>query len=223
MNLFSELYAAVLSDLTIGEESSLFPLATVKLAINRAYVKSAGLFRWPETEDAKKTSSQLGIDYYDYPQTWRPDSIWKLEVDDQDYGDPLSFKDYLYEIANVSGGELPCGRDYIWSNQWRRYFIYPTPTAAGSNNIVVWGQASVEDMVEDGDVTIWSYAMPDCNEALVLEAVAILKAKGENENSAQFKSAEAKQILVVAWNKIKQEQDKTKSTQPEFDVPDFYD
>lgn len=223
MNLFSDLYAAVQSDLTIGTESSLFPLATVKLAVNRAYVKSAALFRWPETEDGKKTSTQADIDYYDYPQLWRPDSIWKLMVDDVNYGDPLSFKDYLYEIENLTGGELPCGRDYLWTNQWRRYFIYPTPTAAGSNNIVVWGQESVEDMSADADVTIWSYSMPECNEAIVLEAVAILKSKGEQEQSSQFKSAEAKQILVVAWNKIKQEQDKLKSTQPEFDVPDFYD
>lgn len=223
MNLFSDLVDAVQSDLTIGDESTLYPLATVKSAINRAYLKCGGLFRWPETEDAKKTSTQANQEYYDYPATWRPDSIWKLTVDDTDYGDALSFKDYLYEKENISGGVLPSERSYIWANQWRRYFIYPTPTTAGSNNIVVWGQKAVDLLSADGDVTIWSYAMPECNEAVILEAVAILKAKGENENSAQFKSTEAKQILVVAWGKIRQEQDRLKSTQPEFTVPDFYD
>ena len=226
MNLFYELQNAVLSDLTAGSESTLFDLGTVRRAVNRAYVKAAGLFRWPETEDAKKTSSQLGIDYYDYPQTWRPDSIWKLTLDDVDFGDPLSFKDYLYEVEN----DMPSGKERIWANQWRRYFLHPAPTAAGDYNIVVWGQMAVEDMVEDEDITIWSYSMPECNEALVLEAVAILKKKGEDVKVTKtggtigdMLSMEAKQILSIAWGKIREEQDRAKSTQPEFDIPDFFE
>jgi hypothetical protein len=217
MNLFSELQVAVQDDLTIGNESTLFPVSVIQRAINRAYNKCAGLFRWPETEDAKVTTSQLSVDYYDYPQTWRPDTIWKLTLNGVDLGDPLDFKDYQYEVEN----DLPSGKTTIWSSQWRRYFINPAPTAAGLE-IVVWGQRSVEDMTEDEDITIWSYSMPECNEALVLEAVAILKGKGEDDKSGQFRSAEAKQILVVAWNKVKQEQDKYKKTRSEFVIPDFY-
>lgn len=218
MNLFSDLITAVQDDLTVGSESTLFPLSVVKRAINRAYNKAGGLFRWPETEDAKKTSTQSNIEYYDYPSTWRPDSIWKLTVDDVDYGDPLSFKDYLYEKEE----EIPCGRDYIWASQWRRYFIYPTPTTAGSYNISVWGQRTVDELSADADVTIWSYAMPECNEAVVLEAVAILKSKGEVEKAAEFRSAEAKQILAIAWGKVRQDQAKYLRTQPMYDVPDYF-
>ncbi len=218
MNLFSELISAVQSDLTVDSTSSLFPLTTIKLALNRAYIKSGGLFRWPETEDAKKTSTQANQDYYDYPETWRPDTIWKLTVDGNDYGDPLAFKDFLYETEN----DIPCGEDYLWANQWRRFFIYPTPTVAGSNNIVVWGQMVVESLVEDDDITIWSYSMPECNEAVVLEAVAILKVKGEDDKSAEFRSAEAKGILAMAWSKIKQEQAKYEKTTPFLDIPDYY-
>jgi hypothetical protein len=218
MDLFSQLITAVQSDLTIGSESTLFPLDTIKLAINRAYRKGAGLYRWSETEDAKKTSTQANTEYYDYPQNWRADSIWKLQVDNVDYGDPLIFKDYLYEKEN----DIPSGLQYLWTNQWRRFFIYPTPTASGDFNISVWGVRIVDELVNDADVTIWSYSMPECNEAIVLEAVAILKNKAEEEKAGVFRSMEAKQILVTAWTKIKQEQAKYEKTQPFFDVPDFF-
>ncbi len=218
MNTFLELQQEVQSDLTIGSESSLFPLATVKRAINRAYIKAGGLFLWPETEDAKKTSSVASQEYYDYPNNWRPDSIWKLVVDNQDYGDPLAFKDYLYEKEN----DIPSGESYLWSSQWRRYFIYPTPTTDGDFNISVWGQKTVDALSSDSDLTIWSYSMPECNEAIILEATAILKSKGEEEKAGEFRSTEAKQILIVAWGKIRQNQAKYMKTLPFFDVTDMF-
>ncbi len=218
MNTFQELWETVQSDLTVGSESTLFPLTTVKSTVNRAYIKCGGLYRWPETEDAKKTSTQANIEYYDYPQTWRPDSIWKLTVDDTDYGDPIDFKDYLYEKEE----DVPSGKDYMWANQWRRYFLYPTPTAVGDYNISVWGQRIVDALSNAGDVTIFSYSLPECNEAIVLEAVAILRSKGEQDKVAEFKSMEAKQLLTVAWNKIKQDKVLTIKTKPFFNVPDFF-
>jgi len=64
--------------------------------------------------------------------------------------------------------------------------------------------------------------MPECNEAIVLEAEAILKSKGEEDKAGEFRSLQAKQILVVAWNKIRQEQNKYERIKPYFDVPDFF-
>lgn len=218
MDTFSQLQAAVYSDLTAGTESTLFDATTVKRNINRAYRKAGALFRWPETEDAKKTSTVNGQEYYDYPNTWRPDSVWKLEIDGVDYGDPLVFKDYLYEKEN----DLPSGLEKIWSNQWRRFFVYPIPTSSGSYNISVWGQKVVDELVADADTTIFSYAMPECNDAIVMEAVAICKAKGDQKNDGEFISMEGKQVLLSAWSKIKQENMKYEKTQPFFEVPDFF-
>lgn len=222
MDLFSELISAVQSDLTIGDESSLYPLDTVKLALNRAYRKAGGLFLWPETEDAKKASSVSGQDYYDYPTNWRPDSVWKLKVDGVRYGEdpdgsPLTYPDYL----NFKEDEAD-STDKKWSSQWRRYFISPTPTANGVSNIEVWGQKVVEKMVDLDDITIFSYAAPEGNEAVVLEAVAILKSKGEEEDKGQFRSAEAKQILIVMWGKIRANQAKYEKREPFFEVPDMF-
>jgi hypothetical protein len=222
MDEFSELIEAVQSDLTVGDESSLFPLATIKLAINRSYRKAGGLFRWPETEDAKKTSTQASQDYYDYPQTWRPDSVWRVEVSGVRYGEepdgsPLAFPDWL-----IWKEDYPTSTEKRWSTQWRRYFISPTPITNGSSDLVVYGQEVVEKLVNDSDVTIFSYSMPECNDAITMEAVAILKSKGNNREGGEMISVEAKQILATAWSKIRQEQAKNEKTQPFFEVNDFF-
>lgn len=218
MDLFSDLISAVQSDLTVDGTSPLFNPTAIKLAINRAYRKAGALFRWPDTKDAKKTSTEADMEYYDYPDNWRPESIWKLIVDGVDYERPIAYNDYLYEREQ----NVPSGNDYMWANNGKRYFIYPTPTAAGSFNISVWGVKVVDALVNDADVTIFSYSSPECNDAIVMEAVAILKNKGGDQQSGQFLSAEAKQILATAWSKIRQEQVKNEGTQPAFQIDDMF-
>lgn len=215
---------AVQSDLNVNDTSPLFPLATVKSAVNRAYIKSAGLFRWPGTDDAKKTSTQSNLEYYDYPSNFRDNSIWRIEVDGSQYGEepdgsPMRFEDYLVWKANDDNTN---STEKKWANQKRRYFIYPVPTTAGTYNISVWGQKIVEEMTNNTDYTIFSYSTPECNEAIVLEAEAILRSKGEEDKASDFKSTQAKGILVVAWDKIKKESAKYAKDLPFFEVNDMF-
>jgi hypothetical protein len=224
MDLFSELQAAVLSDLTIDSGSSLFPTATVKLALNRAYSKVGGLYRWPELRDAKKTSTENGKEYYDFPTGWRSDSIWRLEVDSVQYGEdpdgsPMSYEDYLQWRADDDNSSSTSKK---WGVQARRFFIYPVPTTDGAYNISVWGFRVVETLTDADDLTIFSYSMPECNEAIVLEAVAILKSKGEDRKTGELLSAEAKQILTTAWSKVRMEMAKYEKVQPFFHVDDMF-
>ena len=223
MDLFSDIITAVQSDMTIGDESPLFPLATVKSVINRAYIKSAALFLWPETEDAKKTSTENGADYYDFPDDWQSDSMWRVEIDGVMYGEdpdgsPLAFRDYLkWKEDN------PTSTEKKWSVQKKRFFVTPTPTTNGDNNISVWGHLVVPLLSAVGDATIFSYIRPECNIAIELEAVAILKAKEQNEKVAQgFYSPEAKGILALAWSKVKKAQPKYAKNLPILDVPNFF-
>lgn len=224
MDLFSDLQTAVQSDLTIDSGSSFISPTTVKLAINRAYRKAGSLFRWPSLEDAKKTSTTENQEYYDAPDTWRPDSIFRVEIDDVQYGEgldgsPMMFDDYLtWKRDSINANST----SKKWAVQWLRFFVYPTPTTTGSNNISIWGMKNVTTLVNDSDTTIFSYSLPECNEALVLEAVAILKNKGEAEKAGAFRSTEAKQILGTAWQKIRQEQAKNEKYQPMFNVTDFF-
>lgn len=219
MDTFDEIIEGIQDDLTLGDDSSFMGLALVKRYANRAYRnKVAALFRWPQLQDAKLTSAIADQEYYDYPQNWRPQSIWKLVVDGTDYEDPLAFRDYQYEKDN----DYPSGWTKIWTNKGNRYFIAPTPTADGDNNIEVHGQLVPEKMVDDDDTTIFSYSMPELNEAIVLEAKAMLKSKGEEDQTGQFASVEAKAICANSFNKLKQEQAKYEKTLPMLNVPNFF-
>lgn len=222
METFLDLITAVQDDVNAGDESTFYNLPLVKRAVNRAYNKVGGLFPWPELQDAKKTSTQADQEYYDYPQNWRSNSIWKVVIDDVRYGEspdgsPLSFDDYLNWKE-----DYPDNTDKKWANQWRRFFVWPVPTTQGDNNIHVWGIKTITAMTEDSDTTIFSYSTPEANEAIELEAVAILQSKGADDRGAQFRSTEAKQILIGAWSKIAKEMSKYEKNMPFFDVPDFF-
>ncbi len=224
LNTLGEMDAALLSDLNATTDSTLFPTNTRKMALNRAYRKCAALFRWPALEDSKKTSTGVGQYYYDAPTTWRPDSIWRVEVDGVPYGDapdfrPTEFSDYLNWKSDAGNAN---SQEKKWATQWRRYFITPTPQTQGNKNICVWGQLNVTPLSSDSDVTIFSTNMPDCNEAIVLEAGAMLKKKGEAVDMGQMLSVEAKSILSIAYNKIKQERSRVEKIEPMFNVPNFF-
>jgi hypothetical protein len=222
METLANIRTAVQADLTVDSSSTLFTPTIIDLNINRAYRKIAGLFDWPELEDAKKTSTVATQNYYDYPDTWRSDSIWRLEIDGLRYGEepdgsPMSYDDYL-----IFKEDEPSSSEKKWANQERRYFVSPTPTTNGNYNIHVWGKM-IPDTLSEGSVTIFSYHMPEVNEAIAIESVAMLKAKGgDKANEKAMISQEAKEITVMAWNKIIREQAKYEKVQPFFDVPDFF-
>ncbi len=221
MDIFSDLVQAVQDDLTVGDESSLYSPTLIKRAINRAYRKAAALFPWTELEDSKKTTTQTNQEYYDYPRNWRSNSIWKLRVNYERYGEdpdgsPLSFDDYLNWKEDYS-----TSTEKKWANQQRRYFIWPVPTSADLL-ICIWGLRIPDALSSDSDITIFSYSSPEGNEAVVLEAVAILKSKGEAEKAGEFRSLEAKQILTGMWARVAKEQAKYEKNLPSFNVPDFF-
>lgn len=221
MNTFVELQTALKSDLNVSTNSSLFPEATIKLALNRAYIKCSRVFRWPQLKDAKTTTTQANHEYYDYPSTWSPESVWRVEVNNVQYGEdpdgsPMDFNDYIIWKAENSGST-----DKKWANYGVQYFIYPTPTTAGIS-ITIWGQKTVATLVNDGDTTIFSSNMPECNLALVDEAAAILKRKGESTDTSQLLSGTALSTLTNAYNKIRQEQHKYERVTPFLNVPDLF-
>lgn len=219
---FSDIQSQVRSDLNVSSSSSQYPTGTVDRAINRAYIKISRLFKWTQLADAKETNTQANIENYDFPEGWSPNSAWKLEVDDDEYGEepdnsPLRFEDYLIWKTNNSNST-----DKKWSVFGNQYFIYPTPSSAGSYNISIWGQKAVTELSSDDDETIFSNNMTECNEALALEALAILKKKGEAENVGQMRSKEALVILTNAFEKVKRNLAKYEKKLPFFFVPDYY-
>ena len=225
MDTLKEFRSAIQSDLSVSSNSSLYPQTTIDIDINRAYIKCARLFRWPQLEDAKLTTTQEDQEYYDLPDGWSPDSMYRLQIGDDYYGDepdfsPMAFQDYLDWKADDNNEDSTDKKWAVHGNQW---FHYPTSTEA-SLVVSVWGQKNITslDTTDEDDTTIFSENMPECNEAIVLEATAILKKKGEADESGQLFSAEAKGILAVAFNKLKQEQAKEEKENPMLEVKDMF-
>lgn len=229
MDEFGDIIAAVQSDLNVNSNSTLFDPGTIQLAVNRAYRKCASMYKWPATRDAVKTSSLGGYEYYDYPTNWRPESIWKIKVDGVDMGDPLNMKDYYFEQEN----NFPSGNKTLWMSERKRFFLTINglpPQTNGDNNIELWGLQFVSKLVNDQDNTIFSFEMSEVNEAIALEALAILRIKGGEQPVRMLKyvqgglllSMEAQQIIQTAWGKIVEEQAKMDRTTPAFIVPDFF-
>lgn len=222
MNTLSEFREALISDLNTTTNSSLFSETVLNSAINRAYIKTGGLFRWPQLTDAKETSTQKNIENYDAPTIYQYDSIYRLEVDGEQYGEdpdgsPMAFNDYL-----IWKDENPTSTDKKWSVHRNQFFIWPIPTTAGSYNISVWGLKKVQSLTDDADTTIFSYNMEECNEAIVLEAAAILRRKGEDDDRGQMASNEAKAILVTAYKHLAKEKAKYEKLEPFFEVDDMF-
>lgn len=224
MDNLGDMRTAIQRDLNVNSSSTFYTPTIIDAAINRSKRKAEGLYRWPGLEDAKKTSSIANQEYYDYPDDWRPFSIWKLWVnsDDNDFQDPLVFKDYLYEKEN----DFPSDRKTIWANQWKRFFFVidgVVVASNGTNNIKIWGfKTNTNDLETDNDETIFTNSIPVCNEAILEEAKAILKSKAGEQSSDEFYSGKAKGILITEWGKLKQEFAKGEKTQPFFDVPDYF-
>lgn len=223
METLQNIREAVQSELNVSSTSSLFSPTLIDKTIIRAYDKVQGLFKWPQLQDAKTTETQNGINYYDAPDNWRPQSIWRLAVNHVQYGEepdgsPLSFPDFL-----TWKEENPNSTLKKWSMQWLRYFISPTPTAS-EIPICIWGQKNAPAITPgtDAAVTIFSQNMPECNEALALEASAMLKRKGEKEQSGQLVSQEANAIFIVAFTKFTKDTAKQEKIMPFLHVPDMF-
>lgn len=223
METLGDMVEAIQDDLTVGEESNLFSPPVIKRYVNRAYLNKVVPFKpWPELQDAKETTTQNGQEYYDYPQNWRSNSIWKVRIDMIRYGEdpdgsPLSYDDYMnWKEDN------PNSTDKKWTNQWRRYFVWPVPTN-NTSTICIWGIKTVTTQLSsDTDTTIFSYSTPQANEAIVLEAEAMLKGKDDKDTTGQFKSLEAKTLLAQTWTDISKEMAKYEKDMPFFEVQDFY-
>lgn len=223
MDTLIEMREALQSDFSVGENSSFFPPEVIDSALNRAYRKVGALFDWPQLEDAKKTVTEANENYLDAPKTWKANSMWRLEINGVPYGDdpdhaPMSYHDFLDWKSDSNNAN---STDKKWAIQWLRYFFTPTPTEAGLV-VCIWGQKNVAKMTDDDDITIFSYNSPHCNEAIVLEADAILNRKSNTIDEGRFLSAEAKQILVLENSKLRKLQARSKKTQVQYNTPDFY-
>lgn len=218
---FSELTAELQTRLSASSSSTFYTQTLLKSWLNIAYRWSAGLYNWPFSEKAKKTTSiaqsEFKYDIYDYPDNTTPfktDSISRLTVDDKKY-DKKIYQDFLDFIDNN-----PDSTDKIYSDWGRQYFIFPKLSAG--LNISIWGQIVPTKLTGDTDTTIFS-GDPEAEEAIIKKALSIALAKGKKKQEAMIEEKEATDILKIVWSKIAKRQAQYQSKdRPFFDIPNFY-
>lgn len=200
MDTFIDLIEAVTDDASISANSTYITPEKVKKAINRSNVWAGTLYEWPSLENAATTDTVLGDFYYDYPLTFKDDSIYMLEID----GLPYEKKNYEDFIAYKRNHPTNNENVKIFASHGRQYFVFPTPTTNGTENISVWGNDNgmIIPLVGNGDTTIFSYSSPQGNIAIAKYAVSILLPRKKDKKTGMVEQQEAEAILTNMYAKV---------------------
>jgi hypothetical protein len=197
--------------------------------INLGYKWLGGLKNWPVLETAKKTTSIVKPDFkydiYNYPSDFRTDSLVRLAVDDELWGEKdtdgnikqgkLAFDDFLSFIENN-----PSSEEKFWSDWGRQYFIFPKLTAG--RVISVWGHIYPPKLSDPTDLTVFE-GEPELEEAIIKKAHSIALIKGKRKREGQAEEAEAINLANIIWDKImKRQASYLRKDKPFLDVPDFF-
>ena len=98
---------------------------------------------------------------------FRSGTIMRLEIDGGELQEK-SYEDYLDFRENNPGSTLK-----IFANYGRFYFIHPTPTANGTNNMDIWGAIQADDLTNPTSTTIFSDNKEQGNEAIVRKGLSV--------------------------------------------------
>jgi len=218
---FSELQTELQNRLSIVSTNTFWTLSMIKSWLNQANKWACNYKFWPFTEKAKYTISRANALYYDYPESFRSDSIRLLQIE-QDDGIMADYKKIRYEDFVKYVLENPSGTDKVFSDFRRQYFINPK-VAVAKREICVWGQEKPALLVNDTDKTPFAEGDEAGEEAIIKRALMIALQKASNYQKATIERDEARLILEDCWARISEEQAGYQSKNREFfDVPDFF-
>lgn len=200
MNL-GDYRAAMLDELSKTSADTFHTTAILNRFINRGKEFAEKYKPWEQTQTAFKFTPTLTGDetdgYWDYPETFITDSIYRLSVgtgsiaSDERYK-PLTFTEYLNYKEDVNASEK------IWSDHKRQYFISPIVT--GAPVITVWGHEVTAAMTDDADTTVFN------SDAVIEEGIlgyamglALMKMRGSYYAQGEKRKAEALALFGQAW------------------------
>lgn len=212
----ADMETELLAQLQVANNSSMFPSARLTQLIKNAHTWATNLFVWVDLVRAKCTSTVSGQEYYDYPAEFRSGTIMRLEIDGESYK-RKSYEDYLDFRENNPGSTLK-----IFANYGRFFFIHPTPTLTGSNNMSIWGAIQADDLSQPTSTTIFSDNKEQGNEAIVRKGLSVAL-KRIDPKLSQTEEAQATTILAkLNFDEAKSTQRDQRIQHPKFIVPDFY-
>lgn len=201
----AELKTAVSDDLSISSGDFFYSDAYIQRIVNRSVKWFASLYNWQQTQYAYYRNSVAGQEYYNYPEKFQTDSIWKLTFNGNDY-DRIAFSEYLKYKEENSGS----ASDKIFTDFRRQFFVNPAPTVEAE--IVVWGHLVPDDMSADADTHPFA-GEQDPEEAIVKYALglALKKGRGTQYDKGVKEIAGAKAIADAIWEAQQREQSKYKT------------
>lgn len=215
INTYLEMQTELAARLMVASNSTTFSATRLGELLNNANQWATQMFIWLELVRGRMTNSKSGYEYYDYPSDFRTGTIIRLEVDNEPY-ERKNFEDYLDFKKNNPGSQ-----EKIFAHYGRQYFIYPTPTANGTNNISVWGAIQAPALTQNTDTTIFSSQNMSGNEAIIKKAFSVA-IKRIDSNLSTKEEQEGLGLLAVLNKKQWEAYQRDKRIQhPRFDVPDY--
>lgn len=204
---FGELQTAILDDLSVTTTDTFYSTAYIKRIANRAVNWLANLRNWQQTQHAYKfnsTDDAETAEYYNYPEDFKTDSIWRLIFDGDRY-ERKNFKDYLKYQDDYSAAT-----EKIYADHRRQIFINPKPTSVAE--ISIWGHKIPADMSADADQHPF-HDEAELEEAILKYAIglALKKGRGTNYNRGVTETREARALALEIWEVQKKEQAKYKT------------
>lgn len=217
MNTRADLESELTSRLQSASNSTLYPTDRITELIQNAYVWTTQLFTWRDLLTAKSTTTQLNINYYDYPDDFRTGTIFRLEVGGEEY-DRVSYEDFLSYLKDNSGTTKK-----IFANFKRWYFINPSPSSAGTS-IDIWGSYNViaSDLSEETSKTIFSDNKQEGNEAVVKKAFSVAIKRDDNKLAIAEEKDALGILSVIFKDQVEATQRDKRLDHAKFDVPDMF-
>lgn len=198
----ADLKTAIRDDLSISTGDAFYADAYVQRIANRAVRWFSALHPWQQTQYAYYRDSVVAQEYYNYPEKFRTDSIFKLKFNGEDY-DRILFSEYLKYQEEPAGS----ANDKIYSDFRRQFFIHPAPTTVAE--ITVFGHLIPDDMSADADTHPF-VGEQDPEEAILKYAIglALKKGRGTLYDKGVAEINAAKSIADAIWEMQKKEQSK---------------
>lgn len=216
MDTREDLEQELLSQLEAADNSSIYPASRLTQLIKNAYKWATNLFIWNDLVRAKCASTVAGNYYYDYPDEFRSDTIIALEVDGEDY-EQINFEDF-----KTFKKDNPNSNEKLFASFGRQYFIFPTPTTNGTNNIDVYGAIQADDLVNSSSQSIFSGNKDSGNESVVRKAFSVAIKRADSSLSEKEEKAATAELGRLNAIEVKGRQRQKRKQHPRFNVPNFF-
>jgi len=166
---------------------------------------AVGYKKWQFTEGRITTTyttatvNDMGDVVLPYPEGWKPDSIRLVQIGGKRL-QKITLEDY-----QIFKEEQPDSNDRVYSDFGLEYYINTNADVSGT--LVAWGQYTpIIDPTDKTDVTVFSAAGNEGNEAIVNEMISYAKTKGNEIEAAMQFHQKALEILEGIWNRGQGEQ-----------------